>query len=146
MKKILVLIFSLLILTSCSNNPKNCDLIGRWRSIEFYSDKPIDANRDGVYNKDLLKEYDCTVVIYDFMENGKVKRLSKSKRTKCKFNKSPLNYTVDGDQITFTVSGMKQKHKFEIKDCKLHIYGIYGSGMTKSGKKSISIHSVFEKE
>jgi len=133
-------------LTSCSKSLKNCELIGEWKSIEFYSDKAIDMNKDGIYNKKLSIEYECTEVIFRFTSNGKAERFYKNKRTNCKFKKSTLDYVVEGNQILFTVSGMKQKHKFDITNCRLNLYGIRERGMTENGNQNILINSVFRKK
>ncbi len=146
MKKMTILIYGLLFLTSCSKKLKNCNLIGEWKSIKFTSDKPVDMDNDGVFNINLLKEDSCTEIIYNFKNNGKVENFHKNKRTNCQFKKSTLNYVIDGKYILFTVSGMKQKHPFDITDCKLHIYGVYGVGKTAQGKQRISINSTFKKK
>jgi hypothetical protein len=103
-------------------------------------------NDDGIYSKNLLNEDECTEVIFHFMSNKKVDRFYKNNRTDCEFKKSALTYVVEGNQINFVVKGMKQKHKFEIANCKLIIYGVYDIGMTESGEQDISINSVFERE
>jgi len=136
----------LLMLTSCSNKTKNCNLVGTWKSVEFYSDKAVDNNDDGVYNKELSKEDKCVEVIMRFMSNGQVVRLYKNKRTHCKIKKSKLQYVVKGNQIVFTVSGMKQKQQFDIVDCKLKLYGIVDYGLTKKGKQKVIVNAIFEKE
>jgi hypothetical protein len=141
-----LIIISLLILTSCSERVKNCNLVGKWKSIEFISNKAIDWNNDGIYNKELLKEDKCTEVIFEFKNNGKIERYYKNKGTNCEFKKSTLNYVVDGNEILFTVSGMRQKHKFEINNCILTFYGIKDRGMTKNGKQNILISSKLKKQ
>lgn len=82
-----ILIVGLLILSSCTNKIKNCGLIGKWKSVEFNSSKSVDFNKDGTYSKNLLKEDDCTEVIFNFMSNGKVERYYKNRRTNCKLKK-----------------------------------------------------------
>ncbi len=144
--KVLILSFGLLFLASCFEKEKNCELIGKWESTEFNSDKAVDMNKDGIYNQDLLQEDDCSEVIFHFKKNGKAERYYKNKRTNCKFKKSTLDYIVNGNQILFTVSGMKQKHKYKITNCKLNIYGAQDSGLTENGKQNILINSVFEKK
>ncbi|PCJ96096.1 MAG: hypothetical protein COA50_07905 [Flavobacteriaceae bacterium] len=141
-----LLILSVLILTSCSGTPKNCELIGKWEAIAFYADKAVDVNNDGVFNKTLLKEYECTAVTFHFMSNGKVEQANKSKRSNCDLVKTTFDYLVDGDDILFTVNGMKQRQSFDITDCKLNVYGIKDRGITENGQQQILIHSVFKKK
>ncbi|MFL1897475.1 lipocalin family protein [Aquimarina sp. 2-A2] len=139
------IIIILLIFNSCSKKTKNCQLIGKWKSIEFSSNKAIDSNKDGIYNTDILNEDGCSEVIFVFMDNGKAERYYKNNRTNCKLKKSILNYVIDGNQLIFTVSGMKQKSEFKITNCKLSIDGVQEIGITKNGKQNITINSVFEK-
>ncbi len=136
----------LLIMTSCKQSNETCTILGKWKSVEFLSDKEVDLNQDGIYNKDLLKEDPCTEVNFHFMKNGKVTRYYKNKKTGCKTKKSTLKYVVKEDKILFIVSGMRQKHRFKIRDCKLTLYGISGRGKTEKGKESIKINSLFEKQ
>ena len=134
------LIILLLLITSCGSTNNNCLLLGEWKSVSFTSNLAIDGN------KDVLLEDECTEVVIRFKNNGIAERLYKNSRTNCEFQKSILNYIVEKDKILFTVSGMKQKHKFKIENCQLHIYGVLDSGKTETGKKTILINSVFEKE
>ncbi len=144
--KLLVLILNLIIITACSDTKKNCQLIGKWKSTSFISNKTIDKNKDGIYNTDILKEDECSEVVFHFLKNGKAERISKNKRTNCINKRSSMNYVIDENQLLFIVSGMEQKHTYEIVDCKLHIYNIQDRGLTESGKQNILITSVFEKQ
>lgn len=134
----------ILLLFSCSKQ-KNCGLIGKWESISFTSNEAIDFNKDNLYSKNLLKEDKCAKVIYTFLSNGKVELLSKNKKSRCKFRKKTMSYTIDENKIIVYINKMKQVYPFKISNCKLIIYDVLGSGISNDGNKRISISATFKR-
>ncbi|MFD0863306.1 hypothetical protein ACFQ1M_13920 [Sungkyunkwania multivorans] len=128
--------------TSCSN--ENCGLIGTWESLEFLSSKEVDENNDGVFHKELTKE-GCYRVTLNFVSKSKVKRTSVTQQNCDKVQENEMKYRAEGEELTFIVNGMTQKHRYKIVDCKLYIYGVLGTGKTRKGKERITIASVFKK-
>lgn len=149
-KWLLTFVSALLIISSfaCKRDKemKNCDLKGTWRSVIFNTDKEVDLNDDGKFSTNLLDEEDCAETIFKFGSNGKVDRSSKNPGNGCKKESRTMSYSQEGDFLIFSVGGMKQKHRFEIIDCNLYIYGIRGSGKTRQGNRSFNINVILEKQ
>ena len=132
--------------TSLLQKPKNYSIVGKWKCVELNVNVAVDNNKDGIYNDDLLKEDECVEVIYDFKNNGKVERYYKQTSTNCELKKSIHDYEIVGEEIIFTVSGMKQKHVYEITNRKMAIYGIEDTGITEYGRGNILINVILEKQ
>lgn len=57
-----------------------------------------------------------------------------------------MDFTKDGDRLTFQVGGAKQTHRYQIIDCQLFIYGVIDTGLTESGRKeTLDITVVLER-
>ena len=143
MKKLFLLIPVIFI--ACSSGDKNCSLKGQWSSVSFIADKAVDINGDGVFNVELTEEKECAQTTFYFKSNGKVERSSKNPHRDCRTEKNTMDYKVEGNQLIFSVSGMVQKHQFQIIDCQLFIYGIRDSGKTENGRERLNVTAILEK-
>ena len=148
MKKQLLLFIILTIFTlnsSCSDEPKNCDIIGKWKLVSIISNKPVDVNNDGVYTKNLIKEDPCINLIFYFKDSKNGKRSEKSSKTGCKYNNTDFTYKLTKNKfIIFKWKKYRFKYRYYLENCYLSYYE-HKRLKTNFGIKNIEIEYKFKK-
>lgn len=78
MKKLLCFLVFALIFVSCDKSAEETEdltILGVWELVSFVTDNPADTNDDGIFNKDMLKEYKTWLGVvpkfsFHFLESG----------------------------------------------------------------------------
>ncbi|HOS45067.1 MAG TPA: hypothetical protein PLQ69_01135 [Paludibacter sp.] len=78
MKNLLCFLIPLLIFVSCDKSTEEDEditILGVWEMVSFTTDNLADINDDGIYNKDMLKEYKTWLEVvpkfsFHFLESG----------------------------------------------------------------------------
>ncbi len=78
MKKLICFLLLLLMFVNCDKSAEEDEditILGVWEMVSFNSNNPADINDDGIYNKDMLKEYKTWLGVvpkfsFHFLESG----------------------------------------------------------------------------
>lgn len=130
----------------CNTNETSKAFLGEWKLKRYQLDAPVDLNKDGSYNTDIMKEVDCLAnEVLKITSNNKVVWYSSS-LLELTIHKNTIEgncekvLSIDGlsDLGVLWYGNQSEFNLYDLKNKKVH------SGSVKNGGKNIILKQILK--